>query len=35
MTLVVFFTQVFRITCGFSGDFAENREIWGLDREKT
>jgi hypothetical protein len=27
------FPQVFGITCGFSRDFAENREIWGLNRE--
>jgi hypothetical protein len=32
-----FFPQgrVFGITCGFSRDFAENREIWGLNREKA
>jgi hypothetical protein len=28
-----FFARVFGITCGFSRDFAENREIWGLNRE--
>jgi hypothetical protein len=26
---------VFGITCGFSRDFAENRDIWGLNREKA
>jgi hypothetical protein len=30
-----FFPWVFGITCGFSRDFAENREIWRLDREKA
>jgi hypothetical protein len=28
-----FFPRVFGITCGFSRDFAENRVIWGLNRE--
>jgi hypothetical protein len=30
-----FFPRVFGITCGFSRDFAENRVIWGLNREKA
>ena len=28
-----FFRRVFGITCGFSRDFVENREIWGLNCE--
>jgi hypothetical protein len=28
-----FFPRVFGITCGFSRDFAKNREIWGLNHE--
>jgi hypothetical protein len=30
-----FFPRLFGITSGFSRDFAENREIWGLNREKA